>query len=40
MLEFGRNKLPLDETSITVRGVDGEYTPEYVNLTKDFYLAF
>lgn len=40
MLEFSREKLPLEETSITVRGIDGEYTPEYVNLTKDFYLAF
>jgi tRNA1Val (adenine37-N6)-methyltransferase len=40
MLEFSREKLPLDETSIAVRGVDGEYTPEYVSLTKDFYLAF
>jgi tRNA1Val (adenine37-N6)-methyltransferase len=40
LLEFSKEKLPLDETEITVRGLNGEYTPEYVNLTKDFYLAF
>lgn len=40
MLEFSRKKLPLEESTIAIRGVDGEYTPEYISLTKDFYLAF
>ena len=40
MLEFSRERLPLDESSIAIRGVKSEYTLEYINLTKDFYLAF
>ncbi len=40
LLEFSREKIAVDESTITVRGADGEFTPEYIKLTKDFYLAF
>ena len=40
MLEFGREKLPVEEYSISVRASNGEYTPDYIQLTKSFYLAF
>jgi tRNA1Val (adenine37-N6)-methyltransferase len=40
MLEFSREKFPLEESVLAVRGYDSEYTPEYIQLTKDFYLAF
>lgn len=40
MLEFSRERIPVDESTITVRGIDGEFTAEYIQLTKDYYLAF
>jgi tRNA1Val (adenine37-N6)-methyltransferase len=40
MLNFSRHKQPLEESVLSIRGFDSEYTPEYVQLTKDFYLAF
>jgi tRNA1Val (adenine37-N6)-methyltransferase len=40
MLDFGKQKMPLEESVIAIRGVDAEYTPDYISLTKDFYLAF
>lgn len=40
MLEFRRERIPVDESTITVRGIDGEFTAEYIQLTKDYYLAF
>ncbi len=40
LLEFSREKTALTEDSLTIRNQHGEYTPEYINLTKDFYLAF
>jgi tRNA1Val (adenine37-N6)-methyltransferase len=40
LLEFSRERQPMIESSISIREVDGSYTPDYITLTKDFYLAF
>lgn len=40
MLEFSRVKSPFSEDNLAIRNTNGEYTPEYIDLTKDFYLAF
>lgn len=40
LLEFGRKPKPLVEETFSIRTDDGEYTAEYIQLTKDFYLAF
>ncbi|MDD3893215.1 MAG: methyltransferase [Bacteroidales bacterium] len=40
LLEFERTPKPLAEETLCIRGDNREYTPEYVQLTKDFYLAF
>lgn len=40
LLEFSKAKVPLVEEDLTVRAGETEYTAEYINLTRDFYLAF
>jgi tRNA1Val (adenine37-N6)-methyltransferase len=41
LLEFSKIKMPLTESSLTIEsGKRHEYTSEYKNLTKTFYLAF
>jgi tRNA1Val (adenine37-N6)-methyltransferase len=41
LLEFGRNKFPLSEKFLTIEsGKRHEYTDEYIELTKDFFLYF
>lgn len=40
LLEFSKIKVPLIEEDLAVRAGETEYTPEYIYLTKDFYLAF
>jgi tRNA1Val (adenine37-N6)-methyltransferase len=41
LLEFRREKLPLKEKFLTIeRGRRHDYTDEYIELTKDFYLKF
>jgi tRNA1Val (adenine37-N6)-methyltransferase len=40
LLEFGKEKLPLDESELTIRDINDGFTNEYRLLTKDFYLAF
>lgn len=41
IVTFGRKKLFYTETELTVgTGLRHQYTPEYINLTKDFYLKF
>lgn len=40
MLEFSQERLPLVQERLAIRDIDSEYTTEYINLTKDFYLAF
>lgn len=41
LLEFSRTKTTVDETELCIdTGVRHQYSPEYVELTKDFYLNF
>jgi tRNA1Val (adenine37-N6)-methyltransferase len=40
LLEYGRNPLPTATNSLTIHLPDGDYTPEYRELTKAFYLKF
>lgn len=41
LLEFGKEKIAEKESSqLTIRNIDGSYTQEYIELTKDFYLNF
>jgi tRNA1Val (adenine37-N6)-methyltransferase len=40
MLEFSQERLPLVQERLAIRDIDSEYSAEYINLTKDFYLAF
>ncbi len=40
LVEFSFNREPIDETTLSIYSNDGEYTDEYKQLTKDFYLAF
>lgn len=40
LLEFSKEKLPLDESDLTIRDTDDAFTIDYQLLTKDFYLAF
>lgn len=38
MLEIMRHDGPIDMSSLTIRDSSGKYTPEFKQLTKDFYL--
>lgn len=40
LLEFCFTRQPLEEGTMAIYGHNGEHSPEYVELTKDFYLAF
>ena len=40
LLEFERKPKALVEETFCIRGDNSEYTVEYIQLTKDFYLAF
>lgn len=40
LLEFRKEKLPVDESELTIRDINDGFTNEYRLLTKDFYLAF
>ena len=40
LLEFRKQKLPFEESELTIRDKDDGFTQEYRLLTKDFYLAF
>ena len=42
LLEFGRNAVPTERTELTIHSPEGPfgYSPDYVALTKDFYLKF
>lgn len=40
VLEFSRSSQPLEEVDFSIRNSQGEYSEEYVELTKDFYLGF
>lgn len=40
LLEFSKEKLPLDESELTIRDINDGFTLDYQRLTKDFYLAF
>lgn len=40
LLEFTKEKLPLIESNFTIRELNGDYSQDYITLTKDFYLAF
>lgn len=40
LLEFERKPKALVEESFCIRGENDEYTAEYIQLTKNFYLAF
>lgn len=40
LLEYGRKPLPTATDSLTIHLPDGDYTPEYRELTKAFYLKF
>lgn len=40
LLEFERKPKPLTEEDISIRSINGDFTAEYMGLTKDFYLAF
>lgn len=38
--EICKNKCPLTQSNISIRNNNNEYSIEYINLTKDFYLNF
>ncbi len=38
--EISRDKCSTEKSSISIRLSDGSFTPEYIELTKDFYLKF
>lgn len=38
--EICKNKCPLTQSNISIRNNNNEYSIEYMNLTKDFYLNF
>lgn len=40
LLEFGRDKFPLEESDLILEYQRGEATAQYRELTKDFYLKF
>jgi tRNA1Val (adenine37-N6)-methyltransferase len=40
LLEFSQEKIPLVQEKLAIRDIESEYSTEYINLTKDFYLAF
>ncbi|HCX99607.1 MAG TPA: tRNA (adenosine(37)-N6)-methyltransferase TrmM [Bacteroidales bacterium] len=40
LLEFERKPKPLAEETLCIRADNDKYTAEYIQLTKDFYLAF
>lgn len=40
LLTFSREKRPYSIEHLTIRLSDGSYSPEYIDLTKDFYLNF
>mgnify|MGYP005840716689 CR=1 FL=1 len=41
ILEFSKNQLPLKSNVLNIRTQNGlDYTPEYKNLTRNFYLGF
>lgn len=40
LLEFARSPQSLEESTLAIRDSRDEYTLEYIELTKDFYLAF
>jgi len=40
LLEFSKQKLPFEESELTIRDKNDGFTSEYRLLTKDFYLAF
>ncbi|MBQ5670201.1 MAG: methyltransferase [Tidjanibacter sp.] len=42
LLEFGRRAVPTERTELTIHSPEGPfgYSPDYVTLTKDFYLKF
>ena len=40
LLEFSRRKHLLTEDELTIESARHEYTPEYIALTRDFYLKF
>lgn len=42
LLEFGRRARPTERTELTIHSPEGPfgYSPDYVTLTKDFYLKF
>lgn len=40
LMEFSRTELPVTESELTIESARHEYTPEYIALTRDFYLKF
>jgi len=38
LLEFSFTKTPIDSTELTIETARHQYTEDYINLTKDFYL--
>lgn len=40
IMEFGKTRQKLVEDMLSIHGSSAEYTEEYINLTKDYYLNF
>lgn len=40
LLEWGKKETALNESCLVVYNEDNSFTPEYIDLTKDFYLKF
>ncbi|NEQ41757.1 MAG: methyltransferase [Okeania sp. SIO3I5] len=40
LMELGKNKLPLQEKTLTIEAKQHIYTPEFITLIKDFYLKY
>ena len=40
LLEWGKKETALNESCLVVYNEDNSFTPEYIELTRDFYLKF
>ena len=40
LMELSQSQLPYQETTLTIQTASHSYTPEFINLIKDFYLKY